>query len=213
MKIILQDSAEWAPARLGCATASRVSDALAKTKSGWGTGRANYAAELIAERLTGVAAQGYMNAAMQWGVDTEPHAKAAYEFRNDCEVSPGGFVLHPVIGHSGASPDGFVGDQGLIEIKCPMTATHLDSLLGDPVPSKYIMQMQFQMACTDRQWCDFCSFDPRLPESMRLHVVRFKRDDKMIAQLETDITAFLRTEVDEKIAALKQKYENTVLAA
>lgn len=200
-----QRSPEWFAARCGKLTASRLSEALATTKSGWGASRANIRAELICERLTGVPTEGYVNKEMQWGTDTEPHARAAYEFHRNCDVALVGFVDHPRIAMSGASPDGLVGDDGLIEIKCPNTATHFETLLGQPIAEKYIKQMQWQMACTGRRWCDFCSFDPRVPEEMRLFVQRVPRDDKLIATLEKDVELFLR-EIDTCVAALRAKY-------
>lgn len=200
-----QGSEAWWEIRLGKVTASRVADVVAKTKSGWGASRANYMAALIAERLTGTPQESFTNAAMQWGLDTEADARAAYEFRQDCEVIPVGFVPHPTIEMSGASPDGTTGGSGLVEIKCPNTATHLETLLGSSVPSKYIVQMQWQMACCGRQWCDFVSFDPRMPEAMRLYVKRVRRDDKQIAELERDVTDFL-AELDQKIASLRSLY-------
>jgi putative phage-type endonuclease len=203
--VIEQGSTEWHALRCGKATASRVADIMAKTKTGWGASRANYAAELIAERLTGVPAEGFTSAAMQWGVDKEAEAKAAYEFLTDVEVVPASFVPHPKIAMAGASPDGLVEDDGLIECKCPNTATHLETLLGRSVPSKYVTQMQFQMACTGRQWADFVSYDPRLPETMRLFVKRVNRDDKMIADLEREVAAFL-AEIDQKVAELTKAY-------
>lgn len=200
-----QLSPEWHAIRCGKVTASRVADVVAKTKSGWGASRANYMAELIAERLTGESAAGFTNAAMQWGTDNEPDARTAYEFRTDAEVVQVGFVIHPTIPDSGASPDGLVGDDGLVEIKCPNTATHIETLIGQCVPSKYIPQMQWQMACTGRKYCDFVSFDPRLPESMRLAVMRVERDDKLIASLEKDVADFL-AEVETKVAKLNGIY-------
>ena len=201
---IVQGSPEWYAIRLGKVTASRVADAIAKTKSGWGASRSNYMAELIAERLTGVPAASYTNAAMQWGTDTEPQARAAYEFRTDSEVELIGFAEHPKIKMSGASPDGKVG-RGLVEIKCPNTATHLDTLLGEPIAGKYITQMQWQMTCTKTSWCDFVSFDPRLPERMRLHITRIMRDDVMIAELEKMVLDFLR-ELETKMSELGKRY-------
>jgi putative phage-type endonuclease len=145
--MIEQGSAEWKALRLGKATASRIADVVAKTKTGWGASRANYMAELIAERLTGNAAESYTNAAMAWGTEKEPEALAAYEFLTNMEIERVPFINHPKIAMSGASPDGLAGD-GLVEVKCPNTATHLETLLGDSVPAKYITQMQWQMACT-----------------------------------------------------------------
>src|SRR5690606_6597640 len=142
-------------ARLGRVTASRIADVTAATRNGWGASRANYKAELVAERLTGQPAQRFISGAMQHGIDTEPDAILAYEFFTDQTVEPVGFVDHPTIAMSGASPDGLIGDDGLVEVKCPNTATHLDTLLGGAIPDKYLKQMQWQMACTGRQWCDF----------------------------------------------------------
>ncbi len=207
MDEIIQGSDEWKALRCGKVTASRVADVIAKTKSGWGASRFNYAAELIAERLTGVAAEAFTNAAMQWGTDQEPSARMAYEFMQDVTVEQIAFVAHPSIADAGASPDGLVGESGLVEIKCPNTATHIDTLIKQEIPAKYITQMMWQMACTGRKWCDFVSYDPRLPESMQLFVKRIDRDDKLIAELESEVSIFLDTEVSTKVGALRQLYE------
>lgn len=206
MNEIIQGTPEWHALRVGKVTASRVADVVAKTKTGWGASRANYLAELIAERLTGEPAASFTNAAMAWGTEKEPEARAAYEFRTDAEVALVAFIDHPEIAMTGASPDGLVGNDGLIELKCPNTATHIETLLGDEIPGKYITQMQWQMACTGRAWCDFASYDPRLPESMRLFVKRVDRDDARIAELQTLVSAFL-AELDGKVAALRSLYE------
>ena len=200
--VLEQGSDAWKQARLGRVTASRVSDVIAKTNSGWGAGRKNYLAELIAERLTGVAAEGFTNAAMKWGTDTEPLARAAYEFFRDSEVEQVGFIEHPTIPMSGASPDGYVGADGMVEIKAPNTATHIDTLLGQTIPDKYMVQMQWQMACAGRAWCDWVSFDPRLPENLRLFVRRVERDNARIAELGDAIVGFLG-ELDQTIDALR----------
>ena len=205
MSEIIQGSPEWHALRIGKVTASRVSDVVAKTKTGWGASRANYMAELIAERLTGEPAEKFSNAAMAWGTEKEPDARAAYEFFRDAQVVEIAFIDHPSIGMTGASPDGLVGDHGLVEIKCPNTATHLDTLLTQTIPSKYVTQMLWQMACTGRQWCDFVSYDPRLPEAMSLFVKRVDRDDKLIASLEKDVAEFL-AELDLKLAQLDTLY-------
>jgi putative phage-type endonuclease len=207
-----QGTAEWFAARVGKVTASRVADVIARTKSGWGAGRANYAAQLVAERLTGEPAETFSNAAMQWGTCTEPEARRAYCFRQDVDVLEVGFVDHPSIAMTGASPDGLIGEDGLVEIKCPQTATHIATLLGRSVPSKYITQIQWQLACTGRQWCDFASYDPRLPESMRLFVARVPRDDAMIGGLEAEVIDFL-TEVETTVASLRGLYERQLEAA
>lgn len=202
---IIQGSDEWKSLRLGKVTASRVADVVAKTKSGYSASRANYAAQLIAERLTGTPAESYTNAAMQHGTETEPEARAAYEFYQGVTVREVAFVPHPKIDQAGCSPDGLVDDGGLVEIKCPNTATHLETLLGQVIPSKYDTQMQFQMACTGRTWCDFVSYDPRMPENMRLFIKRVARDDKRIAELESEIAAFL-LEMAVKLSQLNSLY-------
>lgn len=204
--MIAQGTPEWFAERRGKVTASRVADVVARTKSGYSASRANYAAQLIAERLTGEVAESYSNAAMQWGNDTEPHARAAYEFMQDADVELVGLVPHPTITASGASPDGLVGQHGLVEIKCPNTSTHIDTLLGAKVPTKYITQIQWQLACTGRMWCDFASFDPRMPESMRLYVERVYRDDARIAELEREVETFL-AEIDAKVLELRKRYD------
>lgn len=205
---ILQGSDEWKMLRLGKVTASRVADVVAKTKTGWGASRANYMAQLIAERLTGTPAESYSNAAMQHGTDTEAEARAAYEFYQGVGVRKICFVPHPVIEQAGCSPDGLIGDEGLVELKCPNTSTHISTLLGDgAIDSKYLCQMQWQMACcgTSRQWCDFVSYDPRMPENMRLFIQRVHRDDKRIAELEREVAGFL-LEMKGKLAALTDRY-------
>jgi putative phage-type endonuclease len=205
MKIIdcIQGSPEWFAARAGRVTASRISDLMAKTKTGWGASRANYLAELVAERLTGTVAEGFSNAAMKWGTETEPQARAAYQFFADAEVTEIGFVIHPTIDASGCSPDGLVGADGMVEIKCPNTATHIETLLGAGIPEKYRKQMQWQMTCTGRKWCDFVSFDPRLPTRMQLFVERVTMDPSN--EIDLAVTEFLK-EVDAKVSALTGKY-------
>lgn len=205
MTEIIQGSPEWKALRCGKVTASRVADVVAKTKTGYSASRANYLAQLIAERLTGTPAETYTNAAMQHGTETEPEARDAYAFYQGVSVEQVAFVPHPKIDQAGASPDGLVGEDGLVEIKCPNTATHLETLLGQAVPAKYIDQMQFQMACTGRQWCDFVSYDPRMPEHMRLFVRRVERDDKRIDFIETEIAGFL-LEMAVKLAELNRVY-------
>lgn len=192
-----QNSPEWLEARLGKATASRIADVVARTKTGWGASRANYEAELVAERLTSVPADTYTNASMVWGQATEPQARAEYAFVADTDVVEVGFIPHPKIAMAGASPDGLVGDDGLVELKCPNTATHIATLLGEPIAAKYITQVQFQMSCTGRLWCDWVSFDPRLPDYARLHIKRVYRDDEYITELEEEVRIFL-LEVDKK---------------
>ena len=200
-----QGTPEWHAKRVGKVTASRLSDMLSKTKTGWGASRQNYKAQLVAERLTGIVADSYTNAAMQWGTDTEAEARETYSFFAGCNIAQVDFVDHPVIAMTGASPDGLVGDAGLVEIKCPNTATHIETLLGGTVPQKYIYQMQWQMACTERHWCDFVSYDPRMPEDMRVFVRRVERDETALLMLATEVTAFLK-EIDETVAKLTKLY-------
>lgn len=206
MSTIEQGSEAWKQLRCGKVTASRVADVVAKTKTGVSAMRGNYMAELLVERLTGLPTEGYVSAEMKWGTENEPDARAAYEFHADVEVALAAFVPHPSITMAGASPDGYIGDLGLVEIKCPNTSTHIETLLGQAVPAKYLTQMQWQMACTGRQWCDFVSFDPRMPESMRLFIRRIPRDQSRIDELQTDVVNFLM-ELDNKTEALRSLYE------
>lgn len=204
---MIQGSEEWFAARLGKATASRIADIMAQTKTGPGAARKNYAAELVAERLTGTAAERFTNAAMQWGTDREPQARASYTLTTFNNVDEVGFIDHPTIAMSGASPDGTVGSSGLVEIKCPNTATHIETLLGGKPDGKYVKQVMWQMACTGRQWCDFVSFDPRLPDDMQLFIQRIPRDDAVIAEIEDAVRGFL-ADVDATVESLTQKYRN-----
>ena len=209
MKIVdcIQGSPEWMAARVGKASASRIADVMAKTKSGYSTSRANYAAELVAERLTGAKAEKFTSSAMAHGTEQEPAARTMYEFMRDVTVKEVGVVLHDRIEMACASPDGLVGDDGLIEIKCPLTATHIETLLGGPIDGKYMKQMQFQMACTGRLWCDFVSFDPRMSGDMQIHIQRVPRDGVMIVEIEREVSAFL-SEVDATVAKLIAMYRH-----
>jgi putative phage-type endonuclease len=202
MDNVEQRSDEWFKIRCGKVTASRVSDVIAKTKSGWGASRANYMAQLIAERLTGEVADSYSNSAMQWGTDHEDEARMAYEFYENEGVQEIGFVQHQNL-ESGASPDGLVGDDGLTEIKCPNTATHIQTLLDQKIPKKYETQMLWQLECTGRKWCDFVSFDPRMPEDLKLFVKRFERDDERLDEIRTMVADFIG-ELEDKLTALEK---------
>jgi putative phage-type endonuclease len=201
IELMEQGTEAWFNIRIGKVTASRVADVLAKTKTGYSTTRDNYMAQLVCERLTGQKGESFTNAAMQHGIETEPLARAAYEARYDVLVDEVGFVSHPTIEMSGASPDGLVGEDGLIEIKCPNTATHIETLLSESVPNKYYTQMQFQIACTGRKYCDFVSFDNRLPTELQMFVKRVPRDDMYIRLIEDEIVKFLG-ELDTKINQL-----------
>lgn len=200
---IIQRSPEWFAARCGSLGASQLADALAKTKSGWGASRANLRAKLVVERLTGQQEESFTSAAMQWGVDKEEEARIAYSFLTGRNVVEVGLYKHPTIVGTHASPDGLVDDDGCIEIKCPNSATHIETLKSNLVAHKYLLQMQWQMRCADRQWCDFVSFDPRMPNHLMLYIQRVQRDDDMLATLESEVRAFL-AEVDEDIKALSK---------
>lgn len=196
-----QQTPEWLQMRCGMVTASRVADVLAKRKTGTGElkCRADYRTEIICECLTGRSAEHYVTPAMEWGIETEPVARSAYEMRLDTEIKPGGFAIHDQIGRFGASPDGLIGDDGLVEIKCPTTATHIEYIIAGVIPEEYQPQMLAEMACTGRAWCDFVSFDPRLPKKLQLFIRRFPRDDKRIAAMEAEVLTFL----EEVIATIK----------
>jgi putative phage-type endonuclease len=204
--MVIQGTPEWFALRAGKVTASRVCDVIAKTKSGWGASRANYAAQLIVERLTGEVADSYTNSAMAWGTATEPEARLHYADTVIEPVVEVGFVDHPTIAMSGASPDGLVGSDGLVELKCPNSATHIETLDGGSIPDKYQVQMLWQLACTNRDWCDFVSYDPRLPPEMRMFVKRLERNAKRIKELEEQVSIFL-DEVEAKVLRLLQKYQ------
>lgn len=199
-----QRTEDWFAARLGKVTASRVADVLARTKTGYSASRANYLTQLVLERVTGTKSEGFTSAAMQWGIDQEPFARAAYEASKGVLVDEVGFIPHPTIEASGASPDGLVGADGMVEIKCPDSKTALECWLSaDPVESKYFTQMQWQMACAGRFWCDYVVFDPRMPAKAQLFVHRVERDEKWIKETEVEVKKFL-AEVDAKVAALRK---------
>lgn len=196
--MIEQGSLEWMQMRLGKLTASRMSDVLAAKTT---AARRNYIAQLVAERLTGTIGDTFSNSAMAWGVEHEPLARAEYEILTDTSVEQVAFVDHPSIEWCGASPDGLVLDDGLVEIKAPNTATHIDYLLGQKPPAKYVPQMALQLACTGRQWCDFVSYDPRMPEDHRLFVVRYTPEPSYLETIDKEARAFL-AEVAETIDRL-----------
>ena len=200
---IKQGTEEWHQIRLGKVTASRVSDVMSKIKSGESAGRKNYKMDLVVERLTNTPTSSFTNAAMAWGTETEPLARMAYEVHSGNFVETVAFIQHPSSKWFGCSPDGLVG-KGLIEIKCPNTATHIDYLLAGVPPAKYVPQMQTQMACTGAKWCDFVSFDPRLPDELQLLVVRLDRDEVYIQQIEDEVKQFL-DEVKQIYSQLKAR--------
>lgn len=201
---IEQGSEEWLKIRLGKVTASGVADVLAKTKTGVSASRGNYLIKLAIQRVTGVIEESYTNDAMQWGKDNEGQARVAYEVASGNFVDQIAFVDHPTIKWFGASPDGLVNQDGLVEIKCPNSATHWSYIKDDGPPNKYYIQMQAQMACTGRKWCDFVSFDPRMPERSRLFIKRVMREDDYIAEMEAEIKKFL-SEVETEVNLMKGK--------
>lgn len=210
--MIEQGTPEWFAQRLGKLTASRMADVLATTKSGPAASRKNYMAQLVAERLTGTRQEYFTNAAIEWGVENEPLARAEYEILTDCIVDQIDFVDHPSIEWCGASPDGLVSNNGLIEIKAPNTATHIDYLLAGKPPAKYIPQMALQLICTGREWCDFVSYDPRMPEEHRLFIVRYRPEPGDLETIEKEARAFLG-EVQEVIDRLNRLSQQEKAAA
>jgi putative phage-type endonuclease len=203
MTEIIQGTPEWFALRLGKVTASRVGDVMSKGKgSAESAGVRNYRAQLVCERLTGTVEETYTNSAMQRGVDLEPIARECYEFISGNTVEQVAFVDHPTIPMAGASPDGCIGEEGLLEIKCPNTAAHIEYLLCGEPPTTYVKQMTWQLACTGRKWVDFVSYDPRLPEDLQLFVVRFRRDEGDIQEMESAVIAF-NASVETMIADLK----------
>ena len=203
MNDIEQRTDDWFAARLGKVTASSLYKVLAKTKTGYGADRGNYMTQLVLERVTGSKAESYTNASMQWGIDQEPFARAAYEATTGVMVDEVGFIPHPTIEAAGASPDGLVGDDGMVEIKCPDSKTALECWLSEnPVDGKYFAQMQWQMRCANRSWCDYVVFDPRMPAKAQLFIKRVERDNAWLETAEAEVQKFL-AEVDAKVAALK----------
>ena len=201
-----QRTEEWFRARVGKATASRIADVLAKVKTGEAATRKNYKMELVVQRLTGQPGESFTNAAMEWGTATEPQARMAYEAHTGSFVEEKGFVDHPTIEWFGCSPDGVVG-EGLIEIKCPNSATHWSYIKANEPPQKYIIQMQSQMSVTGAKWCDFVSFDPRMPERSQLLIVRINRDEELIAEIEKEVKQFL-SEVEVEVNLMEKRNGN-----
>ena len=196
-----QRSEEWFQARLGLVTASRVADVLAKIKSGESASRRNYKIQLVSERLTGERQESYINQAMQDGIDREQFARDRY-VQQFVEVEEVGFVKHPTL-EAGASPDGMVGDDGILEIKCPMGSTHTETLMTQDIPSKYVPQVQFQLLVTGRKWCDFVSYHPMFPKHLQIFVKRIEADLVYQKELEVEVKQFLK-EVDDVINKLKE---------
>jgi len=186
--MIEQRTEQWYADRLGHATGSRASDILAGKDT---QARRGYLTQIVTERLTNRQQDGYINADMQRGIDIEPVARAAYQASREL-VDEVGFVRHPTIQWFGASPDGLVGDDGLIELKCPRSTTHLDYWQSGKPPAKYVPQMLAQLSCTRRKWVDFVSFDDRFPEHLQLYVARFQPTEEIIEQFEQKVIEFLK---------------------
>lgn len=203
---IKQGSPEWHLARAGSLGASAVHEVVAKTKSGWAASRASRMATMVIEKLTGLPLDTYQNAAMLAGIEREPEARRTYEFMANVSVEQVGLVRHPDIGDTHASPDGLVGADGLVEVKCPQPSQHLSTLLGEPIAGKYVIQMQWQMRCCNRAWADFVSFNPDFPPSMQIFIQRVARDDAAIKAIETDVIDFLN-ELRLTVYRLRSKYE------
>ena len=198
-----QRTDEWFKARLGKVTASRVSDVLAKIKSGEAAVRRNYKMQLATERLTGQKTDSYTNQAMQDGIDREDTARQIYEIVRDIKVEQVGFIDHPTIKMAGASPDGLLPDNGVLEIKCPIETTHTTNLLERKLPSRYISQVQWQIACTGADYANFVSYNPNFEPKLQLMYVAVERDDEYIEMLEEEVSIFL-DEVDDIVNILRE---------
>jgi putative phage-type endonuclease len=201
--MIEQGTPEWHELRRGKVTASRVADILARTKTGPSASRQNYLIELALQRTTKTIEESYTNAAMEWGTNTEPQARVAYEVKTGNFVDQVPFIDHPTIKGFGCSPDGLVG-EGLVEIKCPNSSTHWEYFKTKEPPKKYFVQMQAQMAVTGAKWCDFVSFDPRMLERSQLLIVNVPRDDDFILLMEAEIKQFLN-EIDAEVKLMENK--------
>lgn len=200
-----QRTDEWHKARYGWATASRLADLMAKTKSGPSATREKYLTQVVIERITNQPySSGFTSAAMQRGIELEPKAICAYEIITGNTVDPVGFVRHPSIDYAGASPDGMIGQDGLIEVKCPESHTHIATIEKGKIDRRYMLQMQFQMACTKRQWCDFVSFDDRMPGALTTKIIRVEKDQKMIDLIESEVISFL-DEANKRVAKLMEE--------
>lgn len=196
-----QRTDDWYDARLGRATASRFKDVMTTIRSGEAAAVKNYRAELVAERLTGKPAESFTTQAMQHGIDSEPVARLEYQLFTGRNVTECGFFKHNEL-EAGASPDGLIGEDGLLEIKCPNTASHIETLIKRAVPSQYFWQVMGQLWITGRKWCDFVSFDDRLPDNAQLFITRVERDEAAIEQLSETVKSFLAS-VDQEVSFIK----------
>lgn len=199
-----QGSDLWKQLRLGHVTASNIAEVMSKGKGdAEAIGRYKYKVRLVAERLTGTYAESFTSSAMEWGVEQEQFAAIEYEAAKGVFVEKTGFWPSEEIKWLGVSPDRLVGADGLIEIKCPNTTTHLQYLFDGVVPTEYRKQIQCQMWVTGRQWCDFVSYDPRLPKRNQLLIVRTERDEELIAEMKAEVEKFL-AEVNALIIKLEE---------
>jgi YqaJ-like viral recombinase domain len=213
----VQGSKAWLECRLGCVTSSRVAAAISflkrQSKNG-GPGdetaaRRNLRFELVSELETGVASEHYVSRWMEEGKEKEPLARAAYEIAKDVNCDQIGFAFHASIKMAGASPDSLVGNDGLAEYKCPRTSTHIGYILGGVVPVEYRPQMYWQIACLEREWCDFVSYDPSIKKAAnRIFIRRLFRDDAIIKEMEKQVEIFNAEvqEMQEMIAKLDEGY-------
>ena len=201
--MIEQGSPEWFQKRYGNASASRIKDIIAKTKSGYSASRDNYLTELVLERF-GVFKEPFTTKSIEWGLEQEPFARARHEAEQNIFVEQCGYILHPTIAKSGASPDGLIGNEGVLEIKCPDTKTHFEYLIAEKVPAAYIPQMTWQIICTGRKWADFVSYDSRAPQGLDYFYIRYTPEEGYMLQLEEEVKTFLK-EVDEKFIQLSEK--------
>lgn len=203
---MMQRSDEWFNAKIGNVGASRIADILAKTKSGYSASRNNYMTDLILEKITGKKTDSFTSAAMQYGIDMEADARSAYELETFNIVTECGFILHPEIENAGASPDGLIGDDGVLEIKCFQPSNHLNYLLTGEIETKYIYQMQWQMECTGRSHADFVAYNPNFPDNMKLFIKRVNKDQKLVDTIKAEVIKFLE-EMKVKLTELQNKFK------
>lgn len=203
-----QRTEAWYAARAGKVTASPILKVYKRIRGGgYSKERETYKYQLIAERLVGTTISQQRNAAMQRGIEKEAEARDRYQRITNLPVTEAPFVPHPHIGDAGASPDGYVGDEGLVEIKCPTSQTAVEVLLTEEVDDQYLAQIQWQLACTGRAWCDYVVFDDRLPPSMQMFVKRIERNDELIRSVEKEVREFI-AEISADIERLWNKYPN-----
>ena len=199
-----QGSAEWFQARCGRITASRIADVMGKLKSGsYSSKRDDYLWELVEERLTGAPNSRFVTAAMQHGIDTEPEAKEFFSGAYDCEILPVGFVAHPDMDFAGASPDGLIGVEGIVEVKCPTTKVMLQTIKSNVPDQRYVLQVQWQMACLKSNYAWIVYYDNRLPLEMRMKRFLVERNDDLITEIESEVAAF-NSLINETILSLKE---------